>query len=194
MVTTSNSGVLRQPLLSTEAHVMGASEATYVDPIMASRLEGARGAGYEQGFAEGARAAEAGARRSAELALARLQAGVATVRADLAPASAALVPGLIDLAVDIAKQIVDEVPDQVRASMIARLTEAIDHLDDDDLVLVIHPGDAAEVSMATDDLPGITVRTDDRLGTGEARIESRWCRADLTLGTAWQIVESGVRD
>lgn len=193
-MTTSNSGVLRQPLLSTEAHVMGASEATYVDPIMASRLESARGAGYEQGFAEGARAAEAGARRSAELALARLQSGVAAVRDDLTTATAALVPGLIDLAVDIAKQIVDEVPDQVRSSMIARLTEAIDHLDDEALVLVVHPGDAGEVSVATADLPRISVRTDERLGTGEARVEGRWCRADLTLATAWQIVEGGVRD
>lgn len=190
---SSNTGVLRQPFISTEAHIMGSRDRGYVDPVMRTRLDDSRAAGYEQGFADGARAAETGARRAAEAAQHRLQKAAETARAELAATNVQLVPELLDLAITIARHIVDEVPDQVRATLLDRIADALSQLDDDHLTVRVGPADLGEITAGVKGTNDVSVVPDPELGPGEARIEGTWCRADLTLPTAWGIVEESLR-
>jgi flagellar assembly protein FliH len=185
--------VIRGAFLATEAHVIGVADRDYVDPIMAVRLEDARQVGYEQGFADGAKATEAAARRSADSALERLRVGAEAARRDLAATSVELVPQLVETAVRIARMIVDEVPDQVRTSLVARIAEAIDQMDDPAMTVLVSPEDEGLVAPSLGSVVGLTTRTDPTIRPGDARIEGQWARADLTLETAWRLIEESLR-
>jgi flagellar biosynthesis/type III secretory pathway protein FliH len=173
--------------------VIGAADRGYIDPIMAVRIDDARQVGYKHGFADGAKATEAAARRSAEAALERLHAGAEAARRELATTSIELVPQLMDAALQIAKMIVEEIPDRVRTSLAGRIGAAIEQMDDPAMTVVINPDDEGLVAPALRTVTGVTVRTDPTVAAGDARIEGQWARADLTLGTAWRIVEESLR-
>jgi flagellar biosynthesis/type III secretory pathway protein FliH len=168
---------------------MGSADAGYVDPVFAKRLEEARASGYDQGFADGAKAAEAAARRSAEAAAARLRSGADEAVRALQATTIDLVPGLIDLAVRIARRIVAEVPEQLSASLVDRIASALTLIDDEGLTVFVSPGDVGEVSAGFATTPALTVVPDPALGQGEARVDGPWAHADLTLPIAWSIIE-----
>lgn len=194
MVSSSNSGVLRQPFLGTEAHVIGSNDARYVDPHQAKRLDEAQRAGYDQGFADGAKAAEAAARRSADAAAQRLRTASQDAVGALVSTTVQLVPELVDLAIKVAKHIVDEVPEQVSASLESRIAAALGQIDDEHLVVFVSPIDVGEVSSGLATNPDVTMAVDESLRAGEARIDGQWVHADLTLDAAWSIVEGSLRD
>jgi flagellar assembly protein FliH len=192
-VNSSSSGVLRQPFIANDPHVMGSADTFYVDPVTAKRSEDARKAGYQQGFADGAKAAETAARRSAEVAAQRLRDAAAQVVAELASTTADLVPALMDTAIAIAHHLVASVPEELTASLVERLSAALDQIDDDRLVIHISPGDQGEVQAGFGAAPTVTLALDPTLGAGEARIEGTWARADLTLPAAWSLIEESLR-
>ena len=193
-MSSSNSGVLRQPFLGTDARVIGSTDAGYVDPHQSKRLDEAQRAGYDQGFADGAKAAEAAARRSADAAAQRLRTASQDSVGALVSTTLQLVPELMDLAIRIAKHIVDEVPEQVSASLESRIAAALGQIDDEQLVVFVSPVDAGEVSSGVATNPNLTMQVDESLRPGEARIDGRWVHADLTLSTAWSMVEASLRD
>jgi flagellar biosynthesis/type III secretory pathway protein FliH len=160
----------------------------YLDPAAVARVEEARELAYREGLAEGARKAEAAARRSAEAATARLRSGVEQARRDLQALSVENVPALVSLAVDIARKIVADVPGQVVDGLKARIEEALALLDDVDLVLAVSESDHHEVAPAFAGTPGLRIVVGPDLGTGDARIDGTWAHADLTLGTAWRLL------
>lgn len=192
-MSSSSSGVLRQPSIADDPHVMGSAEQFYVDPVTAKRAEDARKAGYHQGFADGAKSAESAARRSAEMAAQRLRDAAHQAVADLSATTIMLVPGLVEAAVAIAKHMVAEVPEQLSASLVERISEALDLIDDEQLTVFVAPPDLGEVQAGFGAAPTLTVATDQSLEQGEARIEGQWTRADLTIPTAWRLVEEALR-
>lgn len=192
-MNSSSSGVLRQPFIANDPHVMGSAEQFYVDPVTAKRSEDARKAGYQQGFADGAKAAETAARRSAEMAAQRLRDAAHQAVAELSATTVMLIPELVDVAVAIAKHIVSEVPDQLSASLVERIGAALDLIDDEQLTVFVSPSDVGEVQAGFGAAPTLTVATDQSLAQGEARIEGQWTRADLTIPTAWRLVEEAIR-
>ncbi len=192
-MSSSNSGVLRQPFLATDPHVMGSAEAGFLDPTFLKHIDEARSSGYDQGFADGAKAAEAAARRSAEAAEQRLRTATTDAVAHLASTTVDVVPQLLDVAIAIARNIVAEVPEQVSASLGDRIAAALTQIDDDQLTISVSPGDLGEVSAGFGTVPGLTVVPDETLGAGEALIDGVWAHADLTIPMAWAIVEEGLR-
>lgn len=188
-MNTSSSGVIRQPFLATDPHVMGSADGGFVDPTFIKRLDEARSAGYDQGFADGAKAAEAAARRSAEAATQRLRTAAHDAVAELAGTTVELVPQLLDVAIAIARHIVAEVPEQVSASLAERISAALGEIDDDELTVYVSPSDAGEVNAGFASVPTLQVEVDESLSPGEARLDGRWAHADLTLATAWSIIE-----
>jgi flagellar biosynthesis/type III secretory pathway protein FliH len=191
-VSSSNSGVLRQPFLGTEAQVIGSNDARYVDAHQSKRLDEAQRAGYDQGFADGAKAAEAAARRSADAAAQRLRTASQDAVGALVSTTVQLVPELMDLAIRIARHIVDEVPEQVSASLESRIAAALGQIDDEHLTVYVSPLDAGEVTAGFATNPHLTMEIDESLRPGEARIDGRWAHADLTLETAWSLVEASL--
>lgn len=192
-MNSSSSGVLRQPLIAHDPHVMGSTDTFYIDPVTAKRSEDARKAGYQQGFADGARAAEIAARRSAEAAAQRLRDATAQAVADLSATTVELVPALIETALAIARNLVAAVPEELSASLVARIGQALDQIDDERLTVLVSPGDQGEVQAGFGSTPSITLAIDPSLGAGEARIEGTWARADLTLPAAWALIEESLR-
>lgn len=181
--------VLRNPDLSETAHRLGTSA---VDPRLTACLEEARRAGYDEGFTAGAGAGEAITRKAEAEALARIERAVAAATGALRAELSAFCPELTRLAVRIARRLVAEVPEAVSAGLSARIAAALDQIDDEDLVIHLHPDDAARLRTLTHRLDGLTVQPDPDLSPGDARITGRWSRADLTLATAWGIVEEQV--
>jgi flagellar biosynthesis/type III secretory pathway protein FliH len=180
--------------MATEAQVIGSNDARYVDPHQSKRLDEAQRAGYDQGFADGAKAAESAARRSADAAAQRLRTASQDAVGALVSTTVQLVPELMDLAIRIARHIVDEVPEQVSASLESRIAAALGQIDDEHLTVYVSPFDAGEVTAGFATNPQITMAVDDALRPGEARIDGRWAHADLTLSAAWSIVEASLRD
>lgn len=193
-MSSSSSGVLRQPSLGTEARVLGSSDDSFVDPYLAKRLDEARRAGHESGFADGARAAESAARRSADAAAQRLRTASQDAVGALVSTTMQLVPELVALAVEIARHIVDQVPEELTASLQTRIQAALAQIDDERLTLFVSPADAGELTAGLAGHPQLTVEMDDSLRPGDARIDGLWAHADLTLATAWSIVEASLGD
>lgn len=192
-MNSSSSGVLRQPFVADAPHVMGSTDTFYIDPVTAKRSEDARKAGYEQGFADGARAAETAARRSAEAAAQRLRDATAQAVADLSATTVELVPALVETALAIARHLVAAVPEELSTSLVARIGQALDQIDDERLTVHVSPIDQGEVQAGFGSAPSITLAVDPSLGAGEARIEGTWARADLTLPAAWALIEESLR-
>lgn len=191
-MNSSSSGVLRQPFVANDPHVMGSAEQFYVDPVTAKRSEDARKAGYQQGFADGAKAAEAAAKRSAEAAAQRLRDAAAQAVSDLSSTTIDLVPALMDTAVAIARHLVASVPEELSASLVDRIGQALNSIDDDRITVHVSPVDQGEVQAGYAAAPTITLAVDPSLSAGEARIEGVWARADLTLPTAWKLIEESL--
>jgi flagellar biosynthesis/type III secretory pathway protein FliH len=181
--------VLRNPAISGTSHRLGSPSP---DPRAAALLDEARKEGYDQGFAAGAAAAEATIRRVETEAIARIERALTAASAGLRAELGAFGPELTRLAVQVARRLVAEVPETVASGLERRIGAALEALDDDDLVLRLNPDDAARLRTFTRRLEGATVETDPGLAPGDARLVGRWSRADLTMETAWRIVEEQV--
>jgi len=189
-VTSSNSGVLRQPPVASNPLMLGLDHR--IDPVTATMIEEARAAAYEQGVTDGIKSAESAARHAADTAMERLRSAQAALIEDLLTVTADRVPGLMQLALSIARRIVDEIPEAVSESLASRIAEALTQIDDRTLVLRVNPEELAQIKPAFDGASAVTVIGDATLRAGDAVIDGTWAHADLTLTTAWAMVEESL--
>jgi len=178
-----------------EAHAFGqppAPKTLELDPRLRALLDDetgrARDAGYALGLVDGQ--AQAGARvesLAAAIALAAAETG-----AQIAEARRSTIGGVVALAEAIAEAVIGRTPHDGGHSTLARVEQALEHLEDRPLTIVVHPVDEELLARALEGRSGLAVRADGRLTPGEARLEGGWSHADLTREAAWAAVREAL--
>ena len=152
----------------------------FVDDATAELIEAARA----EAFAAGRREGVAAGRAEMEGAIARVDAALRTAVQGLEDYRARAVAETLDAALEVAAFVVGELPPDDGAPLARRIQEAVASLDDEDMVVTIHPQDWDAVSELVRLPNGIAMQRDPALRPGEARISGRWATAELTREAA----------
>lgn len=163
--------------------------STPLDSLTRSAISEARKAGYAEGHAAGKREAVLEARSALERATKLLDAAVVSANRQIRDAVNAHSPAIVELAVDIAKRIVGDLPDDAGVRLHARIALALEQIDDEQLVIRVSPTDAARIEELLTNRTDISVVRDTTVDDGDALISGRWAQADLRLGAAWDLVK-----
>jgi flagellar biosynthesis/type III secretory pathway protein FliH len=174
--------VIRNPSVAV-APAYGVEGRQFVDGATAELLETVRAEAFEAGRREGF----AAGRSDMEGAIARVSSAVQDAVASLRALRSADIDQTIAVALEIAEFVVGQLPPDEGGALGARIRDAIANLDDEDIVVAVHPQDWDTVSSAVSLPPGVTMDRDPTLRPGEARIAGRWATADLTREAALQI-------
>lgn len=183
---TSSNSVLRAPRVDGMATTLGSMP---LDSLTRSAISEARKAGYAEGHAAGKREAVLEARSALERATQLLDAAVASANRQISDAVRAHSPAVIDLAIDIARRMVGDLPDDAGAKLQERIALALEQIDDEQLVIRVSPTDAARVEELLSGRSDVSVVRDTTIDDGDALISGRWAQADLRLTTAWSLVK-----
>lgn len=176
------SSVLRRPPVvahprRVEVPAPGALPAELAALLEAERrdaFERGRAAGFEEGRTA---AAEAATRLLAELRTG-LEEGIETLRRWRVEEAGRVV----DLALRIVRHVLGREPVEA-STVLARVRQALEAIDDAPLELAVHPDHAPALREALDPTT-VTVRGDASLAPGEARLRGPWSSADLTYDAA----------
>lgn len=174
--------VIRNPSVAT-APAYGIAGRQFVDDATAELLEAVRAEAFEAGRREGF----AAGRSDMEGAVARVTTAVREAVAGLGELRARDIDQTIAVAFEIAEFVAGQLPPDEGGALVGRIREAIANLDDEDIVVAVHPQDWDAVSGAVVLPAGVTMQRDPSLRPGEARIGGRWASADLTREAALQI-------
>lgn len=155
----------------------------FVDDATAELIEQARAEGFEAGRREGF----AAGRSDMEGAVSRVDTALQTAIRELNEYRSRAVDETIEAALEVAAFVVGRLPDDDGSAIAARIGEAIAGLDDEDIVVTIHPQDWDAVSSLVRLPNGITMERDPSLRPGEARVSGRWATADLTRDAALEV-------
>ena len=101
-------------------------------------------------------------------------------------------PAVVELAVDIAKRIVGDLPDDAGVQLHERIAVALEQIDDEQLVIRVNPTDATRIEELLANRTDISVVRDTTIEDGDALISGRWAQADLRLTTAWELVKGQI--
>jgi flagellar biosynthesis/type III secretory pathway protein FliH len=160
-----------------------------LDSFTRTAIAEARKAGFAEGHAAGRREAVLEARSALERATELLDAAVASANRQLREIVEAQCPTIVDLAIDIARRVVGELPDDAGAGLREKIALALTEIDDEPLVIRVNPTDAARIDDLFANRADIAVVRDATIDDGDALISGRWAQADLRLATAWTIVK-----
>lgn len=183
---TSSNSVLRAPRIDGMATTLG---STPLDSLTRSAIAEARKAGYAEGHAAGKREAVLEARSALERATQLLDAAVASANRQISESVSNHSPAVVALAIDIAKRVVGDLPDDAGVRLHERIALALEQIDDEQLVIRVSPTDAARVDELLANRNDISVVRDTTIDDGDALISGRWAQADLRLATAWDLVK-----
>lgn len=175
--------VIRNATMTTAPKVYGHGAPVLVDSYMSDLLEQARAEGFEAGRREGF----AAGRSDMAVAAERVQGAVGAAVAAMIQMRDAAVTEAIDSAVEIAEFVLGRSPHDDGAALAERVQEALRLLDDEELIVMIHPQDWDAVSSAVRLPNGVTMERDPSLRPGEARISGRWATAELTREAALNV-------
>lgn len=154
--------------------------ARHVEQLVAEAFEAGRAEGRREG-------ADEQAARLEHLAQA-VTLTVTDVEERIEEARQAAVGGMLDLAVAIAEVVIGRTPHDDGAAVLRRVEEALEHLDERPLTLMVSPVDETAARTAADAIEDLAVEVDGSLAPGEARLRGGWSSADLTHGAAWEAV------
>ncbi len=176
--------VIRNATVATAPQAFGPGAPVLIDDYMAQVIEQAQAeafeAGRREGFAAGrAETADAGS---------RIEAALVGAAADLVRMRTESVREAIDAGIEVAEYVLDRAPHDEGSTLAPRIAAALNDLDDEELVVTIHPQDWDAISTAVRLPNGVTVERDPSLRPGEARISGRWARAELTREAALDVV------
>ena len=183
---TSSNSVLRAPRVDGMATTLG---ATPLDSLTRSAIAEARKAGFAEGHAAGQREAVLEARSALDRATELLDAAVASANRQISDAVRAHSPAVVELAIDIAKRIVGDLPDDAGVRLNERIQLALEQIDDEQLVIRVSPTDADRVGELMANRTDVSVVRDTTIDDGDALISGRWAQADLRLAAAWHLVK-----
>jgi flagellar biosynthesis/type III secretory pathway protein FliH len=163
--------------------------STPLDSLTRSAISEARKAGYAEGHSAGMRDAVLEARSALERASELLDAAVASANRQISEAFRAHSPAVVELAIDIARRIVGDLPDDAGARLHERIALALEQIDDEQLVIRVSPTDASRIEELMSSRTDVAVVRDTTIDDGDALISGRWAQADLRLTTAWELVK-----
>ncbi len=160
-----------------------------LDPELAAHVTKlvaqAHTAGHLAGRAEGERAAmERADQLARSVALA-----VGEIEHVLERDRQAATGGIVELAVAIAETVIGRTPHDGGAAVVARIADALDHLDERPLTVRVAEDDLSAVRAAAEGLDDVVVQADASLSPGEARVSGAWSHADLTRAAAWAAIQ-----
>ncbi len=180
------SSVLRQPAVAAHPLTLGDQGSLAADPLVAAELEAAYRRGFEDGRTRALAEETQRLQAAADAARAALEAAVGAAHRRLAEAAAQPTRAMLAVALDVAEAIVGSLDPADVDTLTRRILDTVAALDDEDLVVAVHPDRAREVAAALADVPGVTVQSDDRLDIGDARLRGTWSRAELTVAAAFR--------
>lgn len=175
--------VIRNATVATAPRAYGQGAPVLVDDYMAELIEQARTEAFAAGRREGFAAGQADMAGTAE----RVQNALAGAASDLVRMRTECVKDAIDAAFEVAEFVLGRTPHDDGESLIPRIEGALRNIDEEELVVVIHPQDWDAVSSAVRLPNGVTIERDPALRPGEARINGRWASAELTREAALSI-------
>jgi flagellar biosynthesis/type III secretory pathway protein FliH len=155
-----------------------------IDNYMSQVIEQARAEGFEAGRREGFAAGQAATADAAG----RIEAALAGATADLMQMRTDCVREAVAAGLEVAEFVLGRAPHDGGETLAGRIEAALNDLDDEELVVTIHPQDWDVVSEAVRLPNGVTIERDASLRPGESRISGRWASAELTREAAFAVV------
>ena len=155
----------------------------FVDDATAELIEQARAEAFEAGRREGF----AAGRADMEGAISRVEIALQNAVRELNEYRQAAVGETLEAALEIATFVVGQLPPDEGAAIAARIQDALVGLDDEDMVVAIHPQDWDAVSELVRLPNRVSMQRDPSLRPGEARVSGRWATAELTRDAALQV-------
>lgn len=159
------------------------SGRSFVDPATAELIETVRAEAFEAGRREGF----AAGRADMESAVSRVDGALRDAVRRLGELRAGDIEQTIAVALEVAEFVVGQLPPDEGRVLATRIREAVAKLDDEAVVIAIHPQDWDAVGELVMLPNGVTMQRDPSLRPGEARIRGRWATADLTREAALQV-------
>jgi flagellar biosynthesis/type III secretory pathway protein FliH len=176
--------VIRNASLATAPQAFGPAAPQLIDDYMTQLIEQAQAEAFEAGRSEGF----AAGRAETSAAAGRIEAVLADVAADLVRMRAECVREAVEAGLEVAEFVLGRAPHDMGESLAPRIEAALGNLDDEQLVVTIHPQDWDVISAAVRLPNGVTMERDPSLQPGEARISGRWASAELTREAALSVV------
>jgi flagellar biosynthesis/type III secretory pathway protein FliH len=155
----------------------------FVDAGTAELIESVRAEAFEAGRREGF----AAGRSDMEGAVTRVDGALRDAVRQLAELRASEVDQTIAVALEVAEFVVGKLPPDESGALASRIREATAKLDDEAIVVAVHPQDWDAVCELVVLPSGVTMQRDPSLRPGEARIRGRWATADLTREAALRV-------
>lgn len=174
--------VIRNAAVSTTPAFEGPGRR-FVDSATAELVEMVRAEAFEAGRREG----YAAGRSEMESAIARVDGALRDAVGQLGELRARDIDQTIAVALEVAEFVVGQLPPDEGGALASRVREAIGKLDDEAVVIAVHPQDWDAVGAHVVLPSGVTMQRDPSLRPGEARIRGRWATADLTREAALQV-------
>lgn len=175
--------VIRNATVATAPRAYGQGAPVLVDEYMAEVIDQARAEAFEAGRREGFAAGTADMAGAVD----RVQNAIASAAADLVRMRAECVEDAIDAAFDVAEFVLGRAAHDDGQSLAPRIESALQNIDEEEMVVVVHPQDWDAVGSAVRLPNGVTIERDPSLRPGEARIGGRWASAEFTREAALSI-------
>jgi flagellar biosynthesis/type III secretory pathway protein FliH len=160
----------------------------FVDDSTAELIDRVRNEAFESGRREGFAAGRADVQGS----VARVDGALRDAVGSLAQLRAAAIDQTLNVALEIAEFVVGELPTDEGRALATRIADAIANLDDENIVIAIHPQDWDAVAELVRLPNGVSIQRDPSLRPGEARISGRWATAELTREAALQVAREAL--
>ena len=183
------SRLLSRPSVASDPRTLNGPSPS-LDAYATRVVEQAAQDAYQRGLADGRRAVEQELAAAGDRANGPLRAAIDRVVAEIVALRDERRDGDIELAVAIATAVIGAEPAAGGAALVARIQSTLEHLDDEQLQITVHPDDELIVRSSLGTVEGveITVVPDPRLNPGEARISGTYARADLTRDAALRAI------
>lgn len=181
------SRLLTAPALRSAAAPLRAPDPVH-DPRVQAHVAEAERAAYARGLAEGRRDGAAAAQCAADAVVSAL----AEARAEARALAAGSARDLTDLALAMARLVMEHTAAGDPVALEARVLAAAEQLDEPALRVSVSPADGAALAARLRDVSQLEVAEDGTLAPGEARLTGLWARADLTREAAWQAILAAV--
>lgn len=179
--------VIRHAQFEDAVEYFGGGEPQFVDEHVIALVEQARTDGYAAGWAEG----RDKGRLEVEALTSRLEAAIRAAAAEMKRAHHDAVHATVEAALAVAEFIVGRTPHD-GAVLAARIADAVDALDDEELVVLVAPSEFAALHEVLDLPSGVTIDRDHHLQPGEAKVRGKWSAVEMTHRAALAVAREAL--
>ncbi|MCP3977327.1 MAG: hypothetical protein GY720_22790 [bacterium] len=175
--------VIRDAQVGATPAFFGNSDTRFVDGEVAEIIRSAEAAAYQRGRHDGAATARSEMATTAQ----RIESALRTAAVEAHNMRAAVVTEALEAALTVAEYVMGVRPVADPTALANRIQEAIAGLDDEAIVVSVHPGDWDAVSAIVQLPLHISIDRDPTLQPGEARLRGTWSSIDMTRQAAMAI-------